>query len=215
MDCGRGMTIMVGKTHDLTDIKIKNAVFIGESEDIVDSSDDCIDIYGYFIASSTFKGKLYPEVKLSKLPFEKHKSDSNWQIKTEMTNPKFINWKSEKRTCNFDKMQRIFAFNPYSPDIMPATKLNNPVFTEVKDEAVAYLRSPPQEWAVIEDCGEWPCTGPENALLKFNSATATGTLKPDITDIDSGTTFQIISDNEGASPYITNCTKKENWNAYL
>lgn len=35
-------------------------------------------------------------------------------------------------------------------------------FTDVEDSAVANLLSPDPNWANLEDCGNFPCTGPYN-----------------------------------------------------
>jgi hypothetical protein len=33
--------------------------------------------------------------------------------------------------------------------------------------ALGYLISPLLEWANTNDCGNWPCTGPNSALINF------------------------------------------------
>jgi hypothetical protein len=37
-------------------------------------------------------------------------------------------------------------------------------------DAVAYFYDPPQGWAKIDDCGEWPCTAPSNIVFSFYDA---------------------------------------------
>ena len=32
---------------------------------------------------------------------------------------------------------------------------------------MAYLFTPPATWANLDDCGDFPCTAPSNALLDF------------------------------------------------
>lgn len=52
--------------------------------------------------------------------------------------------------------------------------LNNARFTNVATESIAYIYDPPQGWATIDDCGEWPCTAPENVVIRFKSTTYDG-----------------------------------------
>lgn len=38
----------------------------------------------------------------------------------------------------------------------------------------ASFDEPPQGWARIDDCGEWPCTAPEHIVLKFEDSSYDG-----------------------------------------
>lgn len=67
---------------------------------------------------------------------------------------------------------------------------------------MVYIYDPPQSWASIDDCGEWPCTGPENVVLNFKGTTYEGS-KPTFTRSN----FQIISDFKDAASTIDNCEK--------
>lgn len=44
---------------------------------------------------------------------------------------------------------------------------------------MAYLFSPPAGWANLDDCGDFPCTAPDNVLLQFEDSTFAGTTRPD------------------------------------
>jgi hypothetical protein len=57
---------------------------------------------------------------------------------------------------------------------------------------------PNEKWANMADCGEFPCTAPLNALLKFEGNTFTGDNIPDF----AANEFQIIANNSGFSPYV-------------
>jgi hypothetical protein len=37
-------------------------------------------------------------------------------------------------------------------------------FTNIEDDAMASLMNPDPKWANLEDCGNFPCTGPYNLL---------------------------------------------------
>lgn len=43
---------------------------------------------------------------------------------------------------------------------------------------MAYLFSPPEGWANLDDCGDFPCTAPNNALIQFEGATFSGSITP-------------------------------------
>jgi hypothetical protein len=75
---------------------------------------------------------------------------------------------------------------------------------------MAYLFTPPNEWAVLDDCGQFPCTGPLNTLLRFESSTFAGLITPSSVTSD----FQIIAANDENSSGFTNCKKVVAWNGY-
>jgi hypothetical protein len=82
-------------------------------------------------------------------------------------------------------------------------------FTDV--DVPAFLWDPPGGWANLDDCGDYPCTGPWNALLSFEGTTWTGSKPAWATD----GTFQIIADNPGFSQYVDGCTHDEPMNAWV
>lgn len=51
-------------------------------------------------------------------------------------------------------------------------------FEDVHHDALAYLFSPLQEWANLDDCGDFPCSAPLNALLNFENTVYAGTVRP-------------------------------------
>jgi hypothetical protein len=93
-------------------------------------------------------------------------------------------------------------------------------FTNVNQNALFSIYDPPQEWAVVEDCGEWPCTGPSNIVYTF---------KDSVFEVNNGSTalpsfwtasttkydFQVVSDMETAVATYPNCAKNELWNAWF
>jgi len=86
----------------------------------------------------------------------------------------------------------------------------------VKYNALAYIFDPPQGWAVIDDCGEWPCTAPSNVVYTFTKA---------LFGVNDGVTqlpiwgslaqsFQIVSDFATVASSYPNCIKVATWNAW-
>lgn len=80
-----------------------------------------------------------------------------------------------------------------------------------------YIPSPLQKWAVIRDCGNFPCTGLNNVLIKFHGTIwgtgTTGLGNPG--GVSVGKKFQVISNNAGFSPFIDRCALIARWNAYV
>lgn len=67
------------------------------------------------------------------------------------------------------------------------------VFDNVANDAVTYLYTPPASWAIISDCGEFPCTGPQNVVMQFKKVTCTGTNKPGFCSDTGEVDFSIVS----------------------
>ena len=77
---------------------------------------------------------------------------------------KFFNFK-EKTALG--AKQSIIGFSVYSMDYTPMYEFYDTQFTNIDDAAMANLLSPMQSWANVEDCGNFPCTGPNNLLYYF------------------------------------------------
>lgn len=101
----------------------------------------------------------------------------------------FINFKSNKTWCG--QTQRLFTLNAHASDYQPKTNLRRIRFENVHQDAVAFLYTPPDAWANIDDCGNYPCTAPNNVLIQLDSVTYAGTIKPERTD----PSFQILPNN--------------------
>lgn len=59
----------------------------------------------------------------------------------------------------------------YGSDGGPLYYFSNTKFINTIPEAIAYLADPNQAWANPDDCGDFPCTFPNNVFLKFTSTT--------------------------------------------
>jgi len=100
--------------------------------------------------------------------------------------------------------------NPKNADYYPSVRLINSRLENVHQDALAYIMSPPVEWANIDDCGEFPCTGPNNMLIQFEKSSFAGYITPYSINSD----FQIISGNDENSGGFTGCSKVSTWNGY-
>jgi hypothetical protein len=150
---------------------------------------------------------------LSSIPYEKIGSYQNWFTEAFFNNITFKDWTSGNRTCNTSTRHRIFGINSDNSDHVPVQTLTTVVFNNVGDDAVAYLYDPPQKWANIKDCGEFPCTAPHNAVIKMSGVTKTGDVKP--TSLPDNGIMQILPNNPDTSQYIINCTAVTAWNGFI
>jgi hypothetical protein len=75
---------------------------------------------------------------------------------------------------------------------------------------MAWMMTPLEKWAIIKDCGEFPCTGPLNALFDFVGSVFEGDNIPTYAAAE----FQVIADNEGFAPYVENCQYYLELNGY-
>lgn len=62
---------------------------------------------------------------------------------------------------------RAFEFNPYASDNIPIQEFYDTTFDNNEPDALAYFMEPPKKWAIIKDCGAWPCSGPKNTMFRF------------------------------------------------
>ena len=86
-------------------------------------------------------------------------------------------------------------------------KFKNSKFTNVNENAVAYINDPNPGWANPTDCIEWPCTAPENVVLQFENTQFLGTTRP----VKTAQNFQIVSDVEEAVNAYSNCEIRTAW----
>jgi hypothetical protein len=70
--------------------------------------------------------------------------------------------------------------------------------------------SPPPAWANIDDCGQFPCTAPNNVLIQFQKTQYSGSITP--TRLEPN--FQIISGLDENSGTFKQCTRVDEWNGY-
>jgi len=69
---------------------------------------------------------------------------------------------------------------PTASDYIPMQEFEDIKFVNVDNRAMAYFYDPPQAWANIKDCGDFPCTAPKNTLYSFKRVKFEGPNLPDI-----------------------------------
>lgn len=94
-------------------------------------------------------------------------------------------------------------------DMIPIQKFYDTEFINCEEEAIGYFFDPPQKWAIIKDCGNFPCTGPKNVYYTFERTKFTGGRPSFAKD-----NFQMIPATEGFSEFVPNCVHQPNMNLY-
>jgi len=137
-----------------------------------------------------------------------------WGSKFLFKNLEFHNFRAK---TSQGARQTAIRISPAGSDYIPLQEFENIKFINVEWEAIAYLFDPPEAWANVKDCGEFPCTAPKNVMYSFKGTTferiafPAGTAPPDLAALD---TFQVVPDIPGYTEAIPTCRQEGGWNAY-
>jgi hypothetical protein len=105
------------------------------------------------------------------LPIFKSKKQGAWGGKVTYNRCTFKNFVGKSK-CGQKSV--IFTGNKYDSDKVPMHYFNSMTFDNVDNEGWAYLAKPPAKWANVKDCGNFPCTAPNNLIFSFTGAKFTG-----------------------------------------
>lgn len=207
-----GINLNVAGKSETQKVKASNMFIYGEAaaKDCPDPSDSascfpCRKKLGFMLFGGSENGKALHPQKQSSLPISKIKSYGAFAAEVEVDNVQFIDFADETR-CG--ARQRVFERNPTAADYIPLHKFTNIKFQNVASDAMAWIEKPNPAWAADENdphsspdnCGNWPCTAPENVVLKFEGTTyASGST--------GAADFQIVSGNAGAASSFQNCAE--------
>jgi len=110
----------------------------------------------------------------------KLKANSAWGGTATMRNCTFERFKGKTA---LDKYDTVFGLDEYQSDWVPPITLTDSTFIDISEDALAHFIDPNPAWAFIDDCGEFPCTGPLNSLHTFKNTKWLG-VKPAQADAD-------------------------------
>jgi hypothetical protein len=128
------------------------------------------------------------------------KTDACWTGGYSLEGNKFINFDGKTQR---GKDLKAFDMNPTSPDFFPIVKGKDNEFIDCDDSGFGNFYDPPEGWANVKDCGNFPCTAPWNILFKMQDTKFTG-IQPTFA-IRATSSFELIADNPGFAPYVPNC----------
>jgi hypothetical protein len=199
-----------GETNEQV-VKASNMKIYGEShaDDCATPDCFCSDKMGLMMFGAQQGGKPLHPLKKSSLPIFKLKTYATFDSKVEIDHVEFHDFTSTTR-CG--RKQHVIERNPSASDGIPLHYFDNIKFVNVTEDALVWIEKPNPGWANPTDCGDWPCTAPENVVMKFTASTY------EANDAEKGLTeeadFQIVSDNHPSSEVWPQCVEKENWSAY-
>jgi hypothetical protein len=98
----------------------------------------------------------------------KIKSHSAWGGKTILRRNTFVGFNS---TTRMGKLNSIFGSSKYQADYTPMLEIYDSTFIDIELDALAHFDLPNPGWAVLDDCGEFPCTAPLNILYYLQGTT--------------------------------------------
>ena len=101
-------------------------------------------------------------------PVFKSTSYATWNQRAIIENVQFSNFLSTKTACGAPNS--LFGINPSASDMSPMHFVTNSRFVNVNLSALIFIPDAPSEWAVVEDCGQWPCTGLSNIVYTFENS---------------------------------------------
>lgn len=144
----------------------------------------------------------------SPLPLYKVKSYGTWAAESYSKRIDFIDFSTNKTLCG--AQQRVFGISKYESDMLPVQNLDYSTFTNVHQDAMAFIMDPPEAWNNVDDCIGFPCTAPFNVIFSFKQSKFEGNPQP----FNRKKSFQIIADLKGVSETHENCNFYETWNGW-
>ena len=144
----------------------------------------------------------------SALPIYTSHGEGNWGGRVDVNNSKFSKFQGKSK-CG--ERSVIFERNPDSSDKIPPHFFNDCILEDVDDTGFAFLDKPDPKWANVKDCGNFPCTAPNNLIFSFSGTTYEGTVSPSTAVED----FTIVPDEETVAGTYPNCERKEVQQAYV
>lgn len=227
VDSEHSFSLQSGQSGDLLKLYAEDIHIYGESSqtpnDCPSNALDCWcnDKNGFMLSGGAHNKKDPHILGSSALPCYKFKSEAAWGPTFEGYEISFYNFRATTR-CG--ARQYAIANNPTNSDYVPRHTFSRTYFVNMDDAAIAYLPAPPQNWAVIDDCGEFPCTAPSNIVLDFTNSVIDGG------SFSAPSSFQIVSDLpdqitsferqvifeglQAPETYAMGCRFKEVWNAW-
>jgi hypothetical protein len=152
------------------------------------------------------KKDLHPTMS-SSLPIYKSHGEGNWGGTVNVENVDFVNFLGLTR-CGSRHV--VFESNPDSSDKIPPHSFNGCKFTDVDDIGFAFLTKPNPKWANIKDCGNFPCTAPNNLIFSFKSTTYSGAM-PSTSSRD----FTLVPNDKQVAGTYPGCKEKTAMQAYV
>ena len=213
LDSQKGISLNTGGSEkDDVEIILSDSFFFGETAandcpSIAEGKCVCQQKYTFMNGQNMNDMKSLMPTGASELPLYKSHGEGNWGGKITINN------------CNFSKFQglsacgeksTLLASNPGSSDKIPPHFFNNCVLEDVDDNGFAFLIKPNPGWANVKDCGNFPCTAPNNLIFSFAGTTWKGT-----TPTSTPEAFVVIPNEATVGGTYSSCVERPDQQAYI
>ena len=210
LDNARGVSLNTADQEaDVVKITLSDSYFYGETlaEDCVAGADCfCENKFAMMNMQNMNDGKdLHPTMS-SSLPIYKSHGEGNWGGTIFVKNVTFEGFQGLSR-CGARHV--ALERNPDSSDKIPPTFFDNIKFINADDLGFVFLEKPAEKWANVKDCGNFPCTAPNNLIYSFASTTWSGSM-PSFAYRD----FTLVPDDETVGGTYPGCSHLVKGQAY-
>ena len=134
----------------------------------------------------------------SALPIYGSHGEGNWGGTIEIHRTLFKNFMGLQK-CG--QRNVIFERNPKGSDKIPPHFFYNCKVEDVDDQGLAWFEKPDPAWANIKDCGNFPCTAPNNMIFQWSGTSYSG-----VTPSNTATAFALVPDDETVGGTYQGCT---------
>jgi hypothetical protein len=156
-------------------VELNDNFIYGESaaSDCPDDGSFCkpVEKYGYVMAGAQGGGKPAHVVDTSSLPYNNVQAQGSWGTKIWLKRNRFEGF---SKTTREGLRQSVMQVSEHQYDYVPMNEFFDNTFVDVQDGAFIFIYDPPQKWANIDDCGDFPCTAPLNVLSSFQGSVFEG-----------------------------------------
>lgn len=175
--------------------------------------DHCLSSTGITLNQACSTSHLDSQKKWFKHPLWKQ-CTSGMRAEATYTNVEFKDFTSGTKSCG-SKMNTFAPWNG-AADYVAFAEFKQATFDDTHQDAITFMRSPPQSWANWEDCGiDFTCTGLYNVVTRFENTRYTGDQNPGTPGTFNVLSNNIESDTTNIFEAQNSCEKKDKWNAYL
>jgi len=163
-----GMSVRSERHHNDVSIHVElsDSIFIGKTihslcQDCINDR-DCSNRTGYVFGLSDIGGGEITLTAKIKFPLNAQRANSNVLGMQYVNNIEFMNFNSNPKCTG--RQDYAISSNPHSPDYQLPQTFTKIKFTNVNSENLIYMHDPDPRWLNEEDCVDWNCTGPLNAI---------------------------------------------------
>jgi len=153
--------------------------------------------------------ELHPKKDMH-CPISSQVENGSWAGKAYFRNLKFIDFAPSSDSKGTLLRNTMIQLLKKSPDFITMQHFDNIEFINCESDALTYFFNPPQSWANLADCGDFPCTGPKNTIFSFTNIKWTGGKQ----GANALKDFSLIPDIKTYSDKFPDCTKFEKINGY-